>query len=190
MNTAWWSFYYRASWSVNKIQAMGHIYWGQIRGKWWGVGYVTLSPCLPLSQACHCNSYRDALPWLGQGQSGSRALTKQASHYISRSETCLTLKHICLNLTHIWFKMTLIQMYVTVCHSHTHSYSASMGSMFFYYGPFRFQHLAQGHFGMQMGRLGSNSQRSFWLPYTPTQPALSVLNISTPVIVPQLTSSS
>lgn len=68
MNTAWWSFYYSASWSVNKIQWTGHVYWGQIRGKWRGIGWVTLSPRLPLSLLCHSNSYGDAWPWGGQGQ--------------------------------------------------------------------------------------------------------------------------
>lgn len=68
MNTAWWSFYYSASWSVNKIQATGHVYWGQIRGKWQGIGWITLSPRLLLSLLCHSNSYGDTRPWGGQGQ--------------------------------------------------------------------------------------------------------------------------
>lgn len=92
MNTAWWSFYFRVSWSVNKIQAMGHVYWGHIRGKWlrgWvGAGYVTLSPCLLPSQACRCNSYRDARPWGGQGQLENKALPKQQPKYILINNVC------------------------------------------------------------------------------------------------------
>ena len=41
---------------------------------------------------------------------------------------------------------------------HTHSYSASIGStLLFYEGQFGVQHLAQGHFGMQMGKTGDRT---------------------------------
>ena len=53
-----------------------------------------------------------------------------------------------------------LQYSFTFTQSHKHSYSASISStLLFYEGQFRVQHLAQGHFGMQiflffLGRLG------------------------------------
>ena len=44
-----------------------------------------------------------------------------------------------------------LQYSFTFTQSHTHSYSASIGStLLFYEAQFRVQHLAQGHFGMQI----------------------------------------
>lgn len=93
MNTAWWSFYFRVSWSVNKIQAMGHVYWGHIRGKWlggWvGAGYVTLSPCLLPSHRPVAVTHTGTLgPGGGQGQSENKALPKQQPKYISINNVC------------------------------------------------------------------------------------------------------
>ena len=51
-----------------------------------------------------------------------------------------------------------LQYSFTFAHSQTHSYSASISSTFlFYEGQFGVQHLAQGHFGMQMGKTGDRT---------------------------------
>ena len=56
-----------------------------------------------------------------------------------------------------------LQYSFTFTQSHTHSYSASMGStLLFYEAQFRVQHLAQGHFGMQIVfLLQTNARQSF-----------------------------
>ena len=51
-----------------------------------------------------------------------------------------------------------LQYSFTFIHLHTHSYSASIHStLLFYGGTFRFQHLAQRHFSMQMGQTGDRT---------------------------------
>ena len=51
-----------------------------------------------------------------------------------------------------------LQYSFTFTHSHTHSYSASITStLLFYGGLFGVQHLAQGHFGMQMWKTGDRT---------------------------------
>ena len=55
-----------------------------------------------------------------------------------------------------------LQYSLPFTHSHTHLYSASFSSSFFYEGQFGVQHLAQEHFGMQMGKTGIELP-TFWL---------------------------
>ena len=51
-----------------------------------------------------------------------------------------------------------LQYSFTFTQSHTHSYSASISStLLFYEAQFRVQHLAQGHFSMQMGKTGDRT---------------------------------
>ena len=51
-----------------------------------------------------------------------------------------------------------LQYSFTFTQSHTHSYSASISStLLFYEGQFRVQHLARGHFSMQMGKTGDRT---------------------------------
>ena len=53
---------------------------------------------------------------------------------------------------------TFLVLMTTQSSLHTHSYSASISStLLFYEAQFRVQHLAQGHFGMQMGKTGDQT---------------------------------
>ena len=53
--------------------------------------------------------------------------------------------------------MVSLQYRFTLTHSHTHTEASISSTLLFYEGQFRVQHLAQGHFGMQMGKTGDRT---------------------------------